>query len=72
MENAAERNPTAFWEALQDGNVFYRRQQVYSIPGKLPNLSDYIITGCLCGGPLGKFVSAAYCYDTHCARSFDA
>ncbi|KAF7789677.1 hypothetical protein EIP86_000623 [Pleurotus ostreatoroseus] len=54
MDDVAERNPTAFWEAMQDGNVFYRRQQVYSIPGKLPNLSDYIITGCLYGGPLDE------------------
>ncbi|KAJ3552868.1 hypothetical protein NM688_g3925 [Phlebia brevispora] len=47
-----EHNPTAHWEAMQEGNVFYRRQQVYSIPGKLPNLSDYIVAGCVYGGPL--------------------
>jgi len=46
-------HPTASWEAMQDGNVFYRRQQLYSIAGKLPNLGDYIVAGCRYGGPLG-------------------
>ncbi|KZP02553.1 hypothetical protein FIBSPDRAFT_609908 [Athelia psychrophila] len=46
-------HPTTSWEAMQDGNVFYRRQQLYSIPGKLPNLEDYIIAGCRYGGPIG-------------------
>ncbi|GLB42050.1 putative vps16, C-terminal region [Lyophyllum shimeji] len=45
-------HPTATWEAMQDGNVFYRRQQLYSVAGKLPNLSDYIVAGCRHGGPL--------------------
>ncbi|KZP18145.1 vacuolar protein sorting-associated protein 16 [Athelia psychrophila] len=45
-------HPTTSWEAMQDGNVFYRRQQLYSIPGKLPNLEDYIIAGCRYGGPI--------------------
>lgn len=48
-----EDHPTTTWEALQDGNVFYRRQQVYSIPGKLPHLGDFIIAGCRYGGPIG-------------------
>ena len=72
MDDVAERNPTAFWEAMQDGNVFYRRQQVYSIPGKLPNLSDYIITGCLYGGPLGIHATVFDCHHTHHVHSFDA
>jgi hypothetical protein len=38
---------------MPDGNVFYRRQQLYSIQGKLPNLEDYIVAGCRFGGPLG-------------------
>lgn len=46
-------HPTAFWEAMQDGNVFYRRHQIYSIPGKLPNLSDFIVAGSRHGGPIG-------------------
>ena len=50
-------HPTASWEAMQDGNVFYRRQQLYSIQGKLPNLEDYIVAGCRYGGPLGRLTS---------------
>jgi hypothetical protein len=38
---------------MQDGRTFYKRQQLYSIPGKLPNLSDYVVAGCLYGGPIG-------------------
>lgn len=49
-----DEHPTAAWEAMQDGNVFYRRQQVYSIPGKLPSLGDFVIAGCKYGGPLGE------------------
>ncbi|EMD35361.1 hypothetical protein CERSUDRAFT_66538 [Gelatoporia subvermispora B] len=45
-------HPTTTWEAMQDANVFYRRHQVYSIPGKLPNLGDFIIAGCRYGGPI--------------------
>lgn len=48
-------HPTASWEALQDGNVFYRRHQVYSIAGKLPDLGDFLIAGCRYGGPIGMF-----------------
>ena len=47
-------HPTASWQAMQEGNVFYRRQQCYSIPGKLPELGDYIIAGCCYGGPIGN------------------
>jgi len=45
-------HPTTTWQAMQEGNVFYRRQQCYSIPGKLPHLGDYIIAGCRYGGPI--------------------
>ncbi|PPQ73925.1 hypothetical protein CVT26_006551 [Gymnopilus dilepis] len=45
-------HPTTSWQAMQEGNVFYRRQQCYSIPGKLPDLGDYIIAGCRYGGPI--------------------
>lgn len=51
MESVAE-HPTATWDAMPDGNVFYRRLQLYSIPGKLPNLNDYVIAGCRNGGPV--------------------
>ena len=40
---------------MQDGTVFYKRQQLYSVNDKLPNLSDYIIAGCRYGGPIGVF-----------------
>jgi hypothetical protein len=46
-------HPTTFWQPMQEGNVFYRRQQCYSIPGKLPDLNGYIIAGCKYGGPIG-------------------
>jgi hypothetical protein len=45
------------WQAMQEGNVFYRRQQCYSTPGKLPEIKDYIIAGCRYGGPIGAPVS---------------
>ncbi|TFK38119.1 Vps16, N-terminal region-domain-containing protein [Crucibulum laeve] len=45
-------HPTASWQAMQDGQVFYRRQQLYSIAGKLPDLGDYIVAGCRYGGPI--------------------
>ncbi|OBZ67332.1 Vacuolar protein sorting-associated protein 16 [Grifola frondosa] len=45
-------HPTVSWEAMQDGNVFYKRNQVYSISGKLPDLGDFSIAGCRYGGPL--------------------
>ncbi|KIM47049.1 hypothetical protein M413DRAFT_440594 [Hebeloma cylindrosporum] len=37
---------------MQEGTFFYRRQQCYSIPGKLPELDDYVIAGCRYGGPI--------------------
>lgn len=52
-------HPTASWEAMQDGMVLYRKQQLYSIQGKLPNLGDYIIAGCRYGGPIGSIIPSA-------------
>lgn len=52
MESTVE-HPTTTWDAMPDGNVFYRRLQLYSIPGKFPDLNDYIIAGCRNGGPIG-------------------
>jgi hypothetical protein len=40
---------------MQEGSVFYRRQHLFTISGKLPDLSDYIIAGCRYGGPIGVF-----------------
>ncbi|KAG7441120.1 vacuolar protein sorting-associated protein 16 [Guyanagaster necrorhizus] len=45
-------HPTASWQAMQDGNVFYRRQQLYSVSGKFPDFADYIMAGCRYGGPI--------------------
>ncbi|KAJ3980946.1 Vps16, C-terminal region-domain-containing protein [Lentinula detonsa] len=45
-------HPTTSWQAMQNGTVFYRRQQLYSMMGKMPDLGDYIIAGCRYGGPL--------------------
>ena len=50
-------HPTASWDAMQDGNVFYRREQIYSIPNKLPRLDDFVVAGCKHGGPLGMVCS---------------
>ena len=49
-----EEHPTTTWQAMQDANVFYKRQQVYSIPGKLPHLDDFHVAGCRYGGPIGR------------------
>ena len=46
-------HPTTTWQAMQDGNVFYRRQQLYSISGKLPDFADFVAAGCRYGGPIG-------------------
>lgn len=49
-------HPTTSWQAMQEGNVFYRQQQLYTLDGKLPNLGDCIVAGCRNGGPLGKLI----------------
>lgn len=36
---------------MPEGNVFYRRQHLYDVTGKMPNLGDYILAGCRYGGP---------------------
>lgn len=50
------QHPSATWEAASNGSVFYRRQQLYMLHGKLPNLDDYLIAGCRNGGPIGVFL----------------
>ncbi|KAI0298703.1 vacuolar assembling/sorting protein VPS16 [Multifurca ochricompacta] len=45
-------HPTASWQAMQNGNVFYRQQRLYTLDGKLPSLGDCIVAGCRNGGPL--------------------
>ena len=49
----APEHPTAFWQAIQDGNAFYKKQEIYLIDGKIPELDNYVIAGCRCGGPIG-------------------
>lgn len=46
------QHPSAAWEAVSNGIVFYRRQQLYTLSGKLPNIADYLIAGCKNGGPI--------------------
>lgn len=46
-------HPTTSWQAMQDGNVFYRQQHLYALDGKLPSLGDCVVAGCRNGGPLG-------------------
>ena len=48
-------HPTASWQTMQDGSVFYRRQQLYNVQDKFPNFDDYIVAGCKYGGPIGEF-----------------
>lgn len=48
-----DEHPTVSWQAMQDGNVFYRRQHLYDVSGKLPNLNEHVIAGCRYGGPIG-------------------
>ena len=45
-------HPTTSWQAMQEGNVFYKRQQMYNVQDKFPNIEDYIIAGCKYGGPI--------------------
>lgn len=46
-------HPTASWQAMQDGSVFYRKTQLYNIQDKLPKLDEYVVAGCRFGGPIG-------------------
>lgn len=56
-------HPTTSWQAMQDGNAFYKQQRLYTLDGKLPNLGDCIVAGCHNSGPLGECpVSSHYSY----------
>lgn len=48
-------HPTATWEPLQDGQVFYSRKNVYSMQWTVGDLSNYIVAGARFGGPVGQF-----------------
>lgn len=41
------------WDTIE--NVFYRKDDVYSMLWKISDLSDYLIAGARCGGPIGKW-----------------
>ncbi|KAK4687137.1 vacuolar protein sorting-associated protein 16, partial [Tremellales sp. Uapishka_1] len=43
-------SPTSTWDTIQD--VFYRKEEVYSMLWKIPDLSDYLIAGGKNGGPI--------------------
>ena len=53
MNQTMAEHPTASWQAIQNGNVFYRQQRLYTLDGKLQNLGDSVVAGCRNGGPLG-------------------
>ena len=50
-------HPVVSWHPMQDGAVFYKRQQLYTVQDKLPNLGDYVVAGCKNGGPIGELSS---------------
>ncbi len=54
VKRAMAEHPTTSWQAMQDGNVFYRQQRLYTLDGKLPSLGDCIVAGCRNGGPFGR------------------
>ncbi|EJU02203.1 vacuolar protein sorting-associated protein 16 [Dacryopinax primogenitus] len=45
-------HPTSTWEPMQDGTVFYRKQELYSMQWKVQDLSDFKVVGARYGGPL--------------------
>ncbi|KAG9024451.1 hypothetical protein FRB95_011464 [Tulasnella sp. JGI-2019a] len=49
---ASVQHPTVSWEAMQDGSVFYRKHEVYTMQWKVRNLGDYIVAGARYGGPI--------------------
>lgn len=58
-------HPTTSWQAMQDGNAFYRQQRLYTLDGKLPSLGDCIVAGCRNGGPLGTLALACHHKEVH-------
>ncbi|KDQ19047.1 hypothetical protein BOTBODRAFT_28535 [Botryobasidium botryosum FD-172 SS1] len=48
---AMTSHPTASWDAMQDGSVFYRKVEIYSMQWQLSDLSNFIIAGARYGGP---------------------
>lgn len=44
-------SPTATWDTIQ--NVFYRKEEVYQMSWRIPDLSDYLVAAAKNGGPIG-------------------
>ena len=44
--------PPIRWDTIQ--NVFYRKDEVYTMDWKIPDLSDYLVAVSKNGGPIGK------------------
>jgi hypothetical protein len=60
IDRTMVEHPTASWQAMQNGNVFYRQQRCYTLDGRLPNLGDSVVAGCRNGGPLGECVATSW------------
>jgi hypothetical protein len=44
--------PTSTWDTIE--NVFYRKEEVYQMSWKVPDLSDYLVAAAKNGGPIGE------------------
>ena len=40
------------WDTIQ--NIFYRKDEVYNMSWRIPDLSDYLFAGAKNGGPIGR------------------
>jgi len=51
------QHPTASWEAMGDGSVFYRKHAVYEMQWQgIHDISEYILEGARHGGPIGELI----------------
>jgi len=50
------RSPTSTWDTIQ--NVFYRKEEVYQMSWRIPDLSDYLVAAAKNGGPIGTCLSS--------------
>lgn len=52
------------WDTIQD--VFYRKDEIYTLEWKISDLSDYIVTSARNGGPIGEpFVNLFVIFADH-------
>lgn len=47
------------WDTIQ--NVFYRKEELYTMSWKIPNLSDYIVAAAKYGGAIGQLADSSPC-----------